>query len=822
MPPRRTPSTASSPRPSPNASRERHTSPLLSPIVSDLLIGLALLVVLIFVYRGYIIEGKVDVHPDTLSQGAPFNKFADEYSSTFNETPLWDPYVFSGMPFQASGTTHNVQYTYEKLVSSLVPWLFGPLHGRFLFHMLLGGVSMYLLARTLSLSRLAGFVAAVAFVLNGQVIGTAHVNRLACFMHIPLIFLAAHQLFERKRLFYAILLGGAFGSQLGSFHPQIAHYTGMMLGLFFAYTAVVHLREKKPLQPLLMSSALFALALVIAVGMAAVMVWPMTEYAAYSARALSVEGSSVNVPFATSWSFPPMEIFTFIIPSFVGFGGQTYWGEMPFTDFPNYLGVIVVLLALIGLLLRRDRITVFLALLAVCALLVSFGNHFPPVSSLMLNYMPYFSKFRAPVMILILLQFAGALLAGYGVQALLERARDQVSSRMTRLLGFTAVGVFGVVVILALAGGAFQSYMTAIFDHADSTHGGRQAIVENATIRAQIDGMRFELFMKDLRNMAFLLGAATTIILLYLKRKIGNALFASALSGLVLLDLLIVGVTLVDPKYAPGRVDSYYASRQEEPMVKLMQQDPELFRVFPVDDPSSNEYGYFNIPSISGYHAAKLGIYQELMDKVGFNALPVLDMLNTKYLISRRPLSGGPLAPIIESDKGYLYQNTNALPRAFLVDSLKVMTDKNAIFQEMKNPVFNPAQYAIVEKPVGAKLGPKGASTAEVITHTPHRIDVKVNNTATCLLVLSEVYYPAGWTATIDGSPTEIIKTNYVLRSVVVPAGPHTITFQFAPRSFTIGLLVSQTMSGLVLLALIAAAVLQIRKKSNTTHAVDS
>lgn len=806
--------------PARTATSRSGTTSTFHPMVYDALVGLALLVVLIFVYRGYIIEGKVDVHPDTLSQGAPFSKFSEEFTNTFHETPLWDPYLFSGMPFQASGTTH-IQYTYERLVQFLFPGVFHLLHGRFFFHMLLGGVSMYLLARTLSLSRLAGFIAAVAFLLNGQVIGTAHVNRLACFMHIPLIFLAAHQLFERKHLFYAILLGGAFGSQLGSYHPQIAHYTGMMLGLFFVYTAFVHLREKKPWQPLLMVSVLFALALVIAVGMASVMVWPMTEYADYSARALSVEGSSVNVPFATSWSFPPMEILTFIIPSFVGFGGQTYWGQMPFTDFPNYLGVIVVLLATIGLVLRRDRTTIFLALLGLCALLVSFGNHLPPVSSLMLNYIPYFSKFRAPVMILILLQFAGALLAGYGIQALLERARDQVSPRMIKTLGLTAVGVFAVVVILAISGGTFQSYMTSVFDQADSIHGGRQAIVESANVRTQIDGMRFDLFMRDLRNMALLLSAATILILLFLKRKIGNALFASALSGLVLLDLLIVGAKLVDPQYAPGRVDSYYAARQEEPVIKLLQQDPELFRVFPVDDASSNEYGYFNIPSIGGYHAAKLGIYQELMDKVGFNALPVLNMLNTKYLISRQPLSGGPLAPIIESDKGYLYQNKTALPRAFLVDSLKVMTDKNAIFQEMKSPAFNPGQYAIVEKSVSTRLGPKGTSTAEVITHTPHRIDIKVNSTAACLLVLSEVFYPAGWTATIDGSPTEIYKTNYVLRSVVVPSGAHTVTFQFAPGTFTIGLLVSQITSGLVLLVLIGVAVLRIRKKSTATKEIE-
>jgi hypothetical protein len=131
----------------------------------------------------------------------------------------------------------------------------------------------------------------------------------------------------------------------------------------------------------------------------------------------------------------------------------------------------------------------------------------------------------------------------------------------------------------------------------------------------------------------------------------------------------------------------------------------------------------------------------------------------------------------------------------------------------MKSPLFNPSRYAILEKPIDTRLGPSGNSTVQITGYTPHRIDLTVNAEAPCLLVLSEVFYPAGWTARIDGNPTEILKTNYVLRSVVAPRGKHEITFEFRPESFTTGLLLSRLFSGLVLIVLLGAGLWRIRAR---------
>ena len=793
--------------------RQERTIRSLHPRARDLLFCVTIAALAVFVYRGYIIEGKVDLRPDFIGQAIPFDRFAQDFDKTFDETPLWYPHIFGGMPYQASGTYHHLQYSFESLVNAVLPdGLIRALHGRFLFHLLLGAVSMFLLARALSLSRPAAFVAAVAFVFSTHMMATEHANRFICFMHVPLVFLAAYRVFDRGGVFDMLLLGGAFGSQLCSFHPQIAFYTAMLIGLYAVYAVINDWRDRTPARAILRKSGLFAGGIVLAVAVAAVLVFPMQEYAQYSARSLPVGGSNVNVPFATSWSFPPIEVLTFAIPSFAGFGGLLYWGDMPFTDFPNYLGIVVLVLAVSGVILRPSRMTLFLAAAAVLALLVSFGRHLPPVSYAMLHFVPFFGKFRAPVMILALVQFAVALLAGYGVHVLVERiksGRDNLRAYATRLCAI-AGGVLFLVLLLTLFESSFQSFMTGIYVESDAAHGSRTALAENADYHARVNAARFDLFMGDIWIMVgFLCGAAA---LLYATRKTGPALLVCGMSALVVIDLLLVASRVVNPQDDPAQIEDHYAARDNE-IVEALQSDESPFRILPLSEFSTNEYGYFGISSIGGYHAAKLGIYQELMDRVGFSSFQVLNMLNTRYLVSRQSLPGTPLAPVVESNGGYLYRNDAALPRAFLVDSVRVVTDKDTIFEALGDPGFEPGEYAILEKPVGEQLGPKGDSSVEITLHTPHRIEVVVEAAAPCLLVLSEIYYPAGWTAAINGDPAEILKTNYVLRSMVVPEGRHEVVMTFNPTSFTTGLLVSRIASALVLAGLLGAGALRLGKR---------
>tara|TARA_B100000029_G_scaffold198492_1_gene196600 strand:- start:31619 stop:34066 length:2448 start_codon:yes stop_codon:yes gene_type:complete len=778
----------------------------------DIILCLIVLLLAIFIYRDFIIAGKVDITPDTISSSVPFDQFTKRFQKNSQETPLWYPHIFSGMPYQASGSYHNLQYSFEALVNAIIPKpLVSAIHGRYFLHLILGAFAMYSLGRTLSLSRSACFVITSAFIFSTPMMATEHANRFICFMHIPLVFLATYRVFNRSSIFDAVLLGGAFGSQLCSFHPQIAFYTALLIGFYATFTLTCQARDKTPLSILLKNISLFTGGVVLAIAVAAVLVLPLQEYAQYSARGLSVGGNNVNVPFATSWSFPPIEILTFIIPSFSGFGGQLYWGDMPFTDFPHYLGIVVVVLAVLGAGLHRSRFTLFLIIAAALALLVSFGRHLPPVSYVMLNFVPFFGKFRAPVMILVILQFCLALLAGYGLNALetsIKTSKKTITSYAKRLI--VIVGpVICLVLMLTLFETSFQSFMTNIYEVSDQEHVSRQTYLNNPDYHTLINETRFGHLINDLWVMVFFL-CTMSILVLAVRNKKPIRLYVIGICALAVIDLLLVAIKVVNPENYPQQIEAYYAARENE-IIKTLTADSSLYRILPIPNLNSNEYAYFGISTVGGYHPAKLGIYQELMDLGGLNSLPVLNMLNTRYLVSDRPLQTRNLMPVLASEDGYLYRNNSALPRAFLVDSVKIINDKNAIFNILKDPSFNPGEYAILEKPIDGTLGPLRTSTAEITEHTPHEIKIKVKADSRCLLVISEIYYPAGWHATIDGDPAEIYKTNYVLRSLIVPKGKHEVVLTFNPSSFTIGHMVSQIASSLIIIILVVGASLRIR-----------
>lgn len=787
-----------------------------SNIIRNLLIFIFLFLLIVIIYRDFIFFNKEISIPDFQSQAVVFNKFAKDYSASHHEYPLWYPYIFSGMPFQASGTYH-IQYTLMNIIEYLLPnVIFENLHGSYTILLLLAAIFMFLLMRSYRVGMFGCFVSSIAFIFTSHVIGTQHLNRLNCFMYIPLIFFSLKRLFEERNFFYTVLLGAAIGFQLSSYHPQVAHYTLMMVGLYFIYSVIFDLKEKKEGRVIFKKGGLLVGSLMIALCLAAVMVLPMKEYTPYSIRGLS-RGSGATAQYATSWSFHPQEILTFIIPSFVGLGGHTYWGTMPFTDFPNYLGITVILLVIFTLVFYRNKTTYFFVTVSLFALLVSFGRHFPLFSKFMLNFVPYFNKFRAPVMILILLQFSFAVLAGFGAN-FIHTFHDRYSKKEARLtrdkikriLLISIIILLLIGVVVSIGKSSFYTMMDNVYDRADKTN--YRYLQVSPQIKDRIDWQRFRMLFGDIWKMIVLFSAAAGLVILQLTKRIDKNLFATGIVLLVILDLFWVDLKLVNPQYKRGYIDDYYR-RRENDVVKFLKQDKEKFRILPIEDISTNEYGYYGISSIAGYHAAKLGIYQEIMNEVGFNNFNLLDMLNTKYLVSRRKIEHPRFKLVFDSADGKVYQNLGYLPRIFLVDRLKVVSEKERIFNEMKSTHFNPREYAILEEKPDFKLKGKKGSTVKIIDYDARKIILKARAKQSCLLVLSEIYYPAGWKAYIDGEKTKIFKTNYILRSVYLPSGEHRIKFVFDPWTFKVGLWVSR----ITFLFLIAVFAFEIRKRFKKT-----
>jgi hypothetical protein len=276
-------------------------------------------------------------------------------------------------------------------------------------------------------------------------------------------------------------------------------------------------------------------------------------------------------------------------------------------------------------------------------------------------------------------------------------------------------------------------------------------------------------------GLVLLLGVG--LLLLALRRRLPAPAVVLGLLGLTLFDLWRVDARPAD--YTPRRE----AMQDFEPTasVRFLEQDPQLFRVLPLTGGGANNnwLAYFKISSILGYHPAKLRIYQDLIDERGPVGISksiragnfgVVNMLNMKYVISPRELPIGPLVTAFDGGDEVVMENTAARPRLWFVDSVLVIPEETAHLEALTDPSWDPARTALLFEDIGP-IDPGTGGTAEITSYAPRDIEAKVTSPGNSLLVLSEVYYPLGWTAWVDGVETPILRTNYVLRALRMPPG---------------------------------------------------
>ena len=336
---------------------------------------LALLYVLVLLlYREVAFFGRMFVSADTVAQGAVFAKFGFGQLAG-GHYPLWFPHIFSGMPFFASMSFDLFVYPIRILLHYADQIGLHILHYK-IVHFFLGGLFTYLLMRSYRLARSSAFLAAAVFIFSPMVASLEHGNRIITVAYIPAVFYLVRRLLSRRDLFSLALAGLFIGFQMMANHLQIVYYTWLLMAFWFLGRTIVRIRDRKGWSRSLTDGAWLAGAFFIGLGVAALLLLSVYEYTPFSARASG--DPQAAYAFATQWSLHPAEMLSFVIPSFMGFGGQTYWGFMPFTHCPNYLGVVALMLAVSALILRRDRRTLFFALAGGLAVIISFGRY--PVS----------------------------------------------------------------------------------------------------------------------------------------------------------------------------------------------------------------------------------------------------------------------------------------------------------------------------------------------------------------------------------------------------------------------------------------------------------
>ena len=578
---------------------------------------------------------------------------------------------------------------------------------------------------------------------------------------------------------------------------------------------------------------------------------PTYEYAEYTMRGGSElthdehnqTGDGLKLDYATAWSYGIEETPNLLIPDFNGGsssgelsrdsetfralqsygvnaesmrkGMPLYWGPQPFTAGPMYLGAVSLFLFVFGLCVIRGRYKWWIAGVSLLALLLGWGSHFMWFSEIFFKYAPLYNKFRTVSMILVILQVTVPLMGILGVNAALF-AKEPLPDRKVRNGLLTALGVTGGISLLfalfpALAGDFSSASDAAVF-------GGNEQL-----IRALQDDRRSLLRSDAFRSLIFIVLAAGVFFASW-KGKLKTMPAVALLGILLLVDLWGVDKRYLNKEHfvTERNFDSQFAPR---PVDNAIHQDTDLsYRVLDLSVNTFNDaIVSYHHKTIGGYSPAKLQRYQDLIDfhiapemramiddvnsamstarTVGDleNALgyyPVLSMLNTKYIV----VDPGslPLTYDRRLGNGWLVSRVRTAPTADAE-----MAALGEIDPAVEAVIFDP------EAPEGTVTEYAGADSGrvELVYYSPNRLRYDVSAPAKGLAVFSEIWYPAGWKAFVDGNEVPVLRADYALRALMIEEGDHEVEFVFDPASFTVGRNISLA-SSIAILVLLAGAVL--------------
>lgn len=818
--------------------RERHLIPVRYQHVAAFL---ALLLSLIVFFSPIVFENKTFLGYDavaSLSWGTVLQEARAE-----GIIPLWNPYIFCGMPAYFN-LTFGVDYSFYNISAQAVTscsQLFQALLanrplGYVIFYYLVLGLGTYALTFSKVQSRLIALLAGLGTMYSMHILSwimISHITKIKTICWLPWLMLVLERLrvrFEWGSLLFLILL---FHFIYVPFHVQMIFYIVLMLGVYYVVFLVNVVRKREEWKVLLRSAALVATAAVLGVALNADRILTIVEYSKSSIRGttsvveqtgyiVQAQKGASDFAYATNWSFSPGEIMTFVVPSWYGFGthrfnpgttrepftANTYWGPQPFVDGPYYMGIIILLFAVWGFARnRKDPFVMFLALTVVFALFVSFGKEFPLVYKLMFDYFPLFSKFRVPSMILILAQIAVPLLAAFGIASLLQPGGELQKNREKKLK--YAIYAIGILLLLSVvARGPVQIIYSSIFPIEDVGPKLAQSLRTDQTrVVADFYSLVTQTVATDLSIALGLLLISLGSVWLFLKGKLKSSWVLVLLVVASVADLWRVDINPMEP-VAREYQQSVFATPE---YVRFLQRDSTLFRTLTFIDgqpQQDNILAYWKIQNIYGYHPAKLRLYQDAIDVATLGNPLLLQLMNVKYIISNNVntlTSHDTLMPVYDGADAKVAHFRIGLPRAFFVRRWETASAPD-ILNKIAALSFDPQDVAYIPEDQTIRIDPpqQGART-EYIRYGLQDFELNVTATGNNLLFLSEVYYPDGWKAFIDGQETPIYRLNYLFRGVVVPAGTHRLEMKFDSDSFRLGKGIS-LLSNLLLLGGLAFA----------------
>ncbi|MCM1152211.1 MAG: YfhO family protein [Muribaculum sp.] len=784
--------------------------------ILTLMAALLLAVVAILFFVPDVFEGNVLQQHDSI-QGIANGQEVKAFHEATGESSRWTDSLFGGMP------NFQIAPTYE--ANELIGWcntvftLGLPSPAGLLFAMMIGFFIMCLCFRQKWYVALFGALAwgfSSYFII---IIGAGHIWKFVTLAYIPPTIGGIYLCYRGKYL-YGTALTALFASlQLQANHPQMTYYF-MFVILFLMIAWLVNaIRDKKTLEWSKATMCVLAAgAVAFAVNSASLynslqysketVRGRATELSATGTGAPSADASGMDRDAITAWSYGVDETFTLLIPNVKGgatikpVGGENsllsvaqtptvqnsyaspeeigflsqfpqYFGNQPMTNGPVYVGAFVLLLAVLAMFVVDDRrvVPVKWALFAasILSILLAWGHNFAPFTNFFIDYFPMYNKFRAVASMLVVLEFCVPVLAIMCIVKIIK------TPDFLQRYGTVTYCVAGVFAFICLLGWLVPSVFGRPFSSSEMeflTQNGLIADPAYSGVLSQISQARLDMVSADsLRSLIFiLLGSAVTWLYLRGTYRSGVA-FTLLLALLTTIDLFSVNKRYVDH-------ENFVAPTEAQSVLEMTAADAQIlkdkghYRVMDVDGFNSARSSYFH-NTVGGYHAAKLTRYNDLITNQIQKGNPqVLNMLNARYFISN----------------GEVHPNPDALGNAWFVEDLRYVDGADS---EMKALDSLPAAVkAVADRKFTNVLGTASAKTPGdtiyLTKYQPNKLEYKYNSAKGGVAVFSEVYFPWGWEATVDGKPLEIGRVNYVLRALKLPAGSHEVVFRFDPQSLKV------------------------------------
>ena len=735
---------------------------------------------------------------DQITAGYAFRAFCAHTLRTFHHFPLWDPYLFSGIPFVDA--FHGDIFYITSFMRLILPTNV-VMNWQFIIHTFLAGLFMYVFLGEFDLKKELKMLLSVGYMFSGYsvtLVFSGHDAKVAIFSLAPLVLWSVLKGARTQKIHYAFLGGFVMGLGLLSPHVQMMYYLYMTVS-FYYLMEIVALLAQKDIKGAGLLVLQYLVILIVSFGIGAIQLYPGYQYTStFSPRAAGNRGYD----FSVSWSMPWEDYISAFFARFSSFM-DSYWGRAPFKINSEYSGGICLFLILLSLFTgtyKKNRKALFFSFTFLLFSFMALGGY-TPIYKVYYAVLPGIKKFRAPSM-----SFFLVVLSIYALGAIaLENIEElQKNEKVFKKLLYTGLGLAGLWIIFALFKQPGMSLISSLFH------------VKGQKIQALHSAYHYI-------PLSFLRTGLIVLIFTYMLFRMfdeKNALYTLFILGIITYaDLFQVDNLFIKALPSPKRV---YA---KDDVVNFLEKDKDVYRVFPLFYRTDENYLMLhNIESIGGHHGNQFQRYQEYLGNPHHfmfrpqevpNLLKypyLVDLLNVKYIITQptpKNLSGYMKNPMIYhllSDINHLiydtthfepvyiardyrtqyviFKNKHFVPRVFFVDKYRVIQKKDSALKYMLSPMFKPYEEVVLEEHPNITFDTNDTTlqykkaSFHFIKREPNYIKLAYTVPQKSILVYSENYYPR-WKALVDGQPVKIYRADYIMRAIITDKGNHTLEFYY-------------------------------------------